>query len=131
MLNSLSKHRSIAFLAGRIIIGGIFVAMGWMKVSDMATTIVNFSQIGITPFWTYIASYAELVGGAFIVLGLFTEYAAAVLAVVMAVAMWKSRSMGLGGVMPPLAVFGSLMMLIGHGAGKFALSTMLAKKHSN
>ncbi len=81
--------------------------------------------------WTYIASYAELVGGAFIVLGLFTEYAAAVLAMVMAVAMWKSRSMGLAGVMPPLAVFGGLMMIIGHGAGKFALSTMLAKRRAN
>lgn len=113
-------NSNLAVLITRLIIGGIFIGTGWMKVSDMATTLGYFSQMGIPAFLTYIVAYAELVGGILVILGLWTEIAAAVLAVIMIFAIWYSRSLGFVGILGPLAVLAGLVSILGSGPGQYS-----------
>lgn len=115
------KKRDILVLVVRLIIGGIFISAGWMKVSDMATTIGYFAQMGIPAFLAYVVGYVELLGGLSIVLGLWSCLATAVLSVVMIFAMWYSRSMGFAGIFPPLAVLAGLLSIAASGAGRYAV----------
>lgn len=124
----LSKHKDTLTLVARLIVGGIFVYAGWVKISDMATTIAFMGDMGITPFWAYVASYSEFIGGILIVLGFYSRVAAAVLSIVMLVAIYKSRSMGLQGFLAPLAVLASLVMLLGHGSGHGSLNKIIPEK---
>jgi putative oxidoreductase len=123
----LRKHRDVLLLAGRLIVGGIFITAGWMKLSDMAGTVFEFSKMGFSPFWAYLVSYVEFIGGICVVLGLYIETAAALLSVVMIVAIYKGRTFGFQGFMPPLALLGSLLILLSE-AGRFAVGSNLHKK---
>lgn len=125
----LSRHKDILTLIARLIIGGIFVYAGWVKISDMPATIAFMGDMGITPFWAYLASYAEFIGGMFIIAGFYSQYAAAILSIVMLVAIYKSRSMGLQGFMPPLAVLAALVMILGSGAGSCSLGRCFPGKN--
>lgn len=114
-------NKNLAVLIVRLIIGGIFITTGWMKVSDMVATVGFFDSLGIASFLAYVVSYAELIGGILIVLGLWTEIATGVLAIIMLVAIYYVRSMGFQGFMGPLAVLAGLISLISSGAGLYAL----------
>ncbi len=118
----LSKRSDLALLVSRLIIGGIFITTGWMKVSDMATTIGFFAQMGIPSFLAYVVGYFELIGGVMIVLGLYTCLAAGVLGVIMLFAIWFSRSTGFQGVALPLATLGGLVALHGVCGGRYSLT---------
>jgi len=114
-------NKNLAVLIVRIIIGGIFITTGWMKVFDMVATVGFFNGLGIASFLAYVVSYAELVGGILIILGLWTEIATGVLAIIMLVAIYYVRSMGFQGFMGPLAVLAGLISLIASGAGQYAV----------
>jgi putative oxidoreductase len=112
-----SKKKDLLTLIVRLIIGGIFVCAGWMKAVDMAATVGFFSQLGFAAFLAYIVTYVELIGGILIVLGIRTDVAASVLAVVMLVAIYVSFGLGFQGMMAPLAVLSGLIAILAHGAG--------------
>lgn len=114
-------NKNLASLIVRLIIGGIFITTGWMKVADLAATVGFFSQLGIAAFLAYVVTYAELIGGILIVLGLWTEIAAIVLGVIMLGAIYYTASMGFQGFMGPLAVLGGLISILGTGAGSYAV----------
>jgi len=117
----MKNRKDIGLLVARLIVGGIFIAAGWMKVSDMTTTVANFSGMGFGAFWAYLASYAELIGGVLVVLGLWTCLASVVLAIVMIVAAYASRSMGFAGMMTPIAILASLVVLATSCGGKYTV----------
>lgn len=120
----LSEKRShIALLLTRLIIGGIFIATGWMKVSDMAATVGYFAKMGIPEFFAYAVGYLELVGGILIILGLWTCLVSAVLAVIMLFAIWYTRGMGFQGFATPLATLAALLGLFGVCGGKYSLKS--------
>ncbi|HEY9481096.1 MAG TPA: DoxX family protein [Candidatus Paceibacterota bacterium] len=115
----------------RLIVGFIFIATGWAKVSDMAATAGFFGQMGLPATIAYIVSYAEVLGGLALVLGLWTELASLGLAIIILGAMWYSRSMGFfQGELPLLAIFAALLGIIAGGAGAWALGTKMGKKSS-
>ncbi|MFO7177530.1 MAG: DoxX family protein [Pseudomonadota bacterium] len=62
----------------RLAVGFVFVAHGWMKLSDTAATTASFAAVGIpTPrLATYLAILGELGGGIGLLLGLLTRLAA-------------------------------------------------------
>ncbi|MES2023535.1 MAG: DoxX family protein [Patescibacteria group bacterium] len=117
----LNEHRDVAILISRFIIGGIFIYAGWMKVSDMAQTIGFFSTLHIPTFLTYIVSYGEVLCGALLVLGLFSEIAKIFLAVVMIFAIYFTYKMGFQVYSTPLAMLGAILALLGSGAGKYSI----------
>lgn len=124
----LGAYRNVVILIARLIVGGIFIVAGWMKVSHMPETIMGFSQMGFGVLLTYLASYAELVGGVLLVLGLWTEIAAAVLSVVMIVALGVTYKLGFPMYSAPLTALGGLLAILAQGGGTLSLESIVCKK---
>jgi len=116
----------ISLLITRLIIGGIFIATGWMKVSDMASTVGFFDQLGIPVFLAYAVGYVELIGGIMIVLGLWTCLVAMILSVVMVFAIWFTKGMGFQGFSMPLVTLAGLVALVGVCGGKYSIKCSCA-----
>ena len=113
-------RKDIIALVVRLIVGGIFITAGWMKVSAMSDTITSFAQLGIPAFLTYIVSYAELIGGVFIVLGLWTCISSVVLSIIMIGAVVFMNKIGQP-YLYPLVTFAALVSLIGSCGGKYSV----------
>ncbi|PJE74619.1 MAG: hypothetical protein COV01_01135 [Candidatus Taylorbacteria bacterium CG10_big_fil_rev_8_21_14_0_10_41_48] len=117
----MNNRKDIGLLIARIIVGGIFILTGWIKVSDMAGTVAYFGQLGFAPFLAYIVGYAELLGGIALILGLWTCVMSIVLGIIVIVAAYASRGAGFQGVMPPVAVLASLIILSTSCGGKYSV----------
>lgn len=118
----MKNRKDIGLLVARIIVGGIFIFAGWVKVSDMASTVGFFGQMGFSPFWAYLTSYAELIGGVLIALGLWTCLASVVLSIVMIVAAYVSyKGMGLQGMVGPLSLLAPLVVFATSCGGKYSV----------
>ncbi len=118
-MKKITISADFALLLARLIIGGIFIYAGWLKVADMQMTLGMFSSMNIPTFLTYIVSYGELIGGILLILGLWTTLTTFFLSVVMFVALYLSRSMGIQLLMTPMAVLAGLLAIWGAGAGKY------------
>ncbi len=121
MINKIKVPADIALLITRVIIGGIFIYSGWMKVSAMEATLGFFSSMSIPAFLGYIVSYGELIGGVMLVLGLWTELAAIFLAIIMIVAVCLTKKLGFQMYGLPLSMLAGLSALAGCGAGKWRI----------
>jgi putative oxidoreductase len=81
-------------LAGRIIVGWVFLWSGWQKLHILPRMIENFREWGIpapeimAPF----ASGVELVAGALLLVGLLTRFSAVPMMIVMAVAIASAKA---------------------------------------
>lgn len=120
-MNCCKVNKDVALLVGRIIIGALLALAGWMKVSDIASTIGFFAQIGFPAFLAYFVAYAELIAGIFVVLGLWTRKSSMLLAIIMIVAVWVTRAGGPQMFGYPLALFAGFLILSAVGSGKFAV----------
>ncbi len=116
----MNTRNNITTLLVRLIVGGIFITAGWMKIADMPGTIAGFAQMGFGPFLTYFVSYAELIGGALIVLGLWTTWAAGLLSIIMAVAVYSTYPAGSAMYFYPLITLAALLGLLTTGPGNFS-----------
>ncbi len=121
------KYQDSLLFIARLVIGGIFIYAGWLKVSDMAGTIEMFANLSIPAWLTYIVAYAELIGGILVVLGLFTELAAIVLAVIMLVAAYLSREGGVSAYTLPFTMFAALISLMS-GPGSYNLGRCISRQ---
>ena len=75
--NAISRffyQRSLGILLLRVATGVIFFTHGWMKVNNMAQTIVGFSHMGFAPWVAYFIAYLEVIGGAALILGIATRF---------------------------------------------------------
>ncbi len=126
------RNKNIGLLILRIVVGGLFLIHGIQKLQDMEGTIGFFSQIGLNGFWAWVAALVETVGGAFLVLGLFVEYAALLLSVVMVVAMITVKFKFGGETLSSkfmasqidISLLGSCLALVFSGAGRYSLSKL-------
>lgn len=132
----LSRYSDWGPVVLRLVLGIIFIAHGWGKLFGMApgmeawvgmVTGLGFPAATAT---AYLVALVEFVGGVAVLLGLFTRYAAALIAIVMAVAIWKVKfAMGLlGGYELDLGLLGIALALVLLGPGKLSLEKMLWKK---
>ncbi|MDO8435394.1 MAG: DoxX family protein [bacterium] len=83
-----------AWLILRVVFGIVFVAHGKRKLfGGLPSTAQFFASIGLKPakFWAIIVGLTEFFGGILVILGLFTQWAALLLGVVMLVAMLKVK----------------------------------------
>lgn len=127
MLNSLCKgswckwcNTDSGLLVLRIGVGAIFIYSGWLKVSDLAGTVAQFSGMGFAPFWAYIVSFVELIGGAAVLLGIWTRVSAKLLAIIMLVAVYVLRG-NLTAALAPISLFFSSLALMLAGGGKYSV----------
>ena len=127
-----SDCKSLGLLVLRIVLGAVFIYHGITKFQNpgMADFIGwAASSMGLNFFsaeiWFNIVKYTEVIGGAMLILGLWTWLATVLLLAVMAVAInvkgWSIQKSEL-----EMVLAGSLIALMLSGAGKYALMT---KKH--
>jgi putative oxidoreductase len=105
----------------RIGIGFVFILAGWMKVAHLGQTVAMFGQMGFNAFWTYVASFTELLGGIAILLGAWTRIAAVLLTITMAVAVYVTRA-NTGMMMTPLILIFANVTLFLTGGGAYSLA---------
>ncbi|MGE5346530.1 MAG: DoxX family protein, partial [Acidithiobacillales bacterium] len=119
----------------RISIGWVFVQSGWGKLHNLSKVIDYFGSVGIpapqlqAPFVAGI----ELVGGLFVLAGLFTRVVSLPLAATMLVALLTARS---GDISSASDLFGTieflyllgLSYLAAFGAGALSLDGILVRR---
>jgi putative oxidoreductase len=121
-MNFLSRLQPLGLLLVRIALGLIFLTHGYPKLVKSSTDMQHmFVQHGLPAQFVYVAGVLETFGAGLLILGLFTRPAALLLAIEMAVAIWKVHSSG--GIMAvhlyefPLALAAACFALATVGAG--------------
>lgn len=125
------KHTDYAAFALRVSSGALFLAHGWLKVSvfTIAGTVGYFESLGLPGVLAYLVIFAELAGGAALILGVGTRVVSLALIPVLLGATWVHSANGWlfsgegGGWEFPLfwAVVQGVIATLGSGA--FALQT--------
>lgn len=113
---------SFGLLALRVTIGVIFIYHGWMKLGAIDQTAAFFGSINIplAGIMAWVVALAEFVGGIAILAGIYTRFAAKLLAIIMIVALltahlggpWKSAEL-------PIALLGGLLAIATIGGGNW------------
>lgn len=131
--------RDIALLLIRVVVGTIFIAHGWHKLFIQGLggedgLIADFAHHGIPQpqMSAWVATILELLGGAFLVLGLLAPLVSGLLILHMLAAMYLVHwSHGLfaaeGGVEFPLTLCTSLLIVLVFGAGRISLDRGLSR----
>lgn len=128
-----------ATLIIRLVIGAVFLYHGITKLMMPAAGMMEFvggaaTNVGLNflsnETWFWIVAIAETVGGAMIVLGLATRFAAIVLAIVMLFAIntkgWTIQASELD-----MVLLGILISLIISGSKRYSLDHLMCGSHHN
>jgi putative oxidoreductase len=85
----------LGLLLLRVSLGIIFFTHGYPKLAHLGAGMQGFFvQHGLPGYFVYISGVLEVFGGMLLALGLFTRPAALLLAIEMAIAIWKVHSAG-------------------------------------
>lgn len=125
--------RNIALLLGRIVLGVVFIAHGWLKVDNGLTATTGFFESAGVPLPTLSAIFTivvEIVGGAALIVGVFTRVVALLLVVpslgAVFTAHWGSGFFaGDGGFEYVLSLAAFSLVVAAVGAGRFSLDAVL------
>ncbi len=120
-------HNDKLYFVFRLLVGLLFFLHGWQKFSgflDGKTQLMSLFGL---------AMVIEVVAGVLLILGLLTRWVAFVAAVEMLIAYFYAHA---GNGLSPLAnkgepallFFAAFLVLLGYGAGKWAIDNKLAKK---
>jgi len=127
----------VGYLLVRVVIGVILFMHGWGKLTAGAEAIAAgaMAKNGLEPalLFAYSALFLETVGGICIVLGLFTRFFAAALAIEMAIAMfavhWKNGFSSSKGGYEYVLLLGTVMLAIAlRGGGRYSVDRMIGKE---
>lgn len=124
------RNKSLGLLILRLVVGAIFLVHGIQKLTNMEGTIGFFGQIGLNSFWAWVVALVETLGGAALVLGVFVQYASALLSIILVVAviMVKYKFGGptllgkFAAAEVDLALLGANLALMFTGAGRYGFS---------
>src|SRR5262249_6741254 len=69
---------NVLLLVGRVFLGWLFFASGYVKLGSIAGTAGYFTNLGMSPpeFWAWFAGIVEVALGVALILGFATRYAA-------------------------------------------------------
>lgn len=124
------KNKGLGLLILRVFIGSIFLVHGIQKFLNIVPTTEFFTQIGLNSFWVWVVAFTETIGGALLILGLFTQYASLLLSIVIVVAVTLVKYKYAGptaldkfaAAEVDLALLGGLLALMFSGSGRYSLS---------
>jgi putative oxidoreductase len=128
-MTRLNALQPLGLLLLRLALGIIFISHGYPKLTHPAAMHGMFVQHGLPGYFVQISGVLEVFGGGLLILGLFTRIAALLLAIEMAVAIWKVHSGG--GYLAvhnyefPLAVAVGCFALATIGAGRASVDAAL------
>ncbi|MGI8525495.1 MAG: DoxX family protein [Pseudolabrys sp.] len=126
-------------LAGRILLGIIFVRSGYGKIFDIPAYAASFPGRGIPIWLAWIAVPAEFFGGIALILGIATRYVIGVLLIFMVVATFSShaywnftdaaqRRAQDTNFWKNMAMIGGFLLLFVAGPGRYSVDSWLAKR---
>ena|SRR5687768_13236897 len=130
LLRSRYKYKDFGLLILRIGIGLMFILHGWPKLTggpekwEQLGSTMQLLGIDFFPvFWGFMAGFAEVVGGAMIMLGFFYRFACALLVITMVVATLRHYTAGdgFGGYSHALEAAILFFSLLFIGPGKYSL----------
>jgi putative oxidoreductase len=87
-------------LVARLVVGTVFLLTGWAKLHGLEQVTSFFTDLGLPmpAFMAVLVATTELVGGALILLGLFTRIAAVALLTTMIVAILTAQLENINGI---------------------------------
>jgi putative oxidoreductase len=120
------RYYEWSMLVLRLALGAIFLAHGLQKISGMDGIVKWFASIGLPPLLAYIVATIETVGGAFLILGLFTRVAATGIVFVMLGAIFSVKmSKGfIGGYEFDVSLLAAAVALILSGSHTYSLGNL-------
>lgn len=130
-MQGLEKLKPLALLILRAALGLIFAFHGYPKLfSHTQGFLQGFPKMGFPAYFVYIAGSLEFFGGIVLVVGLFTQIAALLLAGEMVVAIWKVHLPQAGwqavdNYQLPLALAAGAFLLFCLGAGTISFDEIL------
>jgi len=123
----LHKLTPLALLLLRFALAIVFISHGYPKLfGNPHQWTSNFVHMGFPPYFAYISGILEFFGGLLLIAGLFTQTAGLLLALEMAVAIWRVH-LPMGSVLAvhnyefPLALAAGAFTLATVGAGSLSL----------
>jgi putative oxidoreductase len=118
-------NKNTGLLVIRIGLGVIFLAHGWAKLGNMDATIGFFGSLGFPAFLAWVVALVETLGGLAVLLGLWTRYAATLLAVIMLVVIVQVKGlksfMGQGSYEFEFMLFMVSLGIAAMGSGKYSI----------
>jgi len=127
-------------LVGRVLLGWLFLAAGYGKLTGIAGTIGYFPNLGMSPpgFWAWFAGFAEVILGVALILGIATRYAAlatfvwVLVATVIAHRYWTypaaAQAAQYNNFLKNIAIMGGALCLFVTGPGRFSLDAKLGER---
>jgi putative oxidoreductase len=120
----------------RITVGGILLVHGWGKINNGITALAGYlGKVGLSPSLplAYVVYINETIGAVCIILGLFTRFFAASIAIELAVALWivhAARGFGASaGGYEYVLMWGIVMFAIAlRGGGPYSLDRVIGKE---
>src|SRR6185369_7292413 len=90
---NVKKLDFVAPSVARLTLGVLFMSTGWGKVHSLAKVTAFFTELGIPApaFHAHLVSFVELIGGALLLVGLFSRLASVPLMVSMLVAILTAQ----------------------------------------
>ena len=86
------RWQDIIILAGRVLLGWIYMQSGFRKIWDMAAVAKTYPSRGLPEFMAYVATPLELFVGLFLIIGFATRYSAIVILIFTIVASFSSHA---------------------------------------
>ena len=120
----------------RIVVGAMFLmhVSAKFKIGAGAVAANIFAKNGLEPAlaWAYVVMFVEVVGGACLIVGLFTRFVAAVLAIEMLIALLfvhlpKGYGAGAGGYEYVLLIGAVCFVFAIRGGGPYSVDRFLGK----
>lgn len=141
MGEKLERLKPLSLFLLRAVMGAVFMAHGYPKLFKPSAQLFEaFGRWGFPAWAVYLAGAVEFFGGALLVLGLFTRFAALLLSGQMAVAFLKAHYpraaaekgllgfLGRGGDEFPLVLCAAAFALLTLGAGIISVDALLFGK---
>lgn len=129
------KFAPLASLFLRVVVGVIFLVHGWQKLQGGVPGTAGFlATLGFPApeFFAVLLIAAEVIGGALLIIGLYTHWAAKILAIVALVALvtvhlGKGFSVATGGYEFILLILAASLSVMALGGGRWSVDAHLKK----
>lgn len=133
-MNTIIKNNvHVGILIARLCVGAIFVVQGIAKYNmgmDVVSGFFGGAGIPMPLVMAWVVTLVEVVGGALLILGVFTEISALLLIATMLGAIgFVTWGMGFSaGYQGNLAIIAALIPFVTFGAGKYSLQALFTTK---
>ncbi len=115
-------NQNVGLLLVRLSVATVFLFAGISKLIMIATVVGFFSTIGIPAWLTWVVAIVETLGGAAMLLGIYTRFFGIALAIIMATAYFMVHmAQGFAASQTVIVLFLVNLAIVAMGPGKYAL----------